>query len=60
MGWLWVAAIASLMAAGGVSEALWRLAHSDPVGLVNLPIALVFWYWIGVGAWRRAEYRGNP
>ena len=48
------------MAAGAIFDALWRLAHSDLVGFVTLPVALLFWYWIGVGAWRRAELRGNP
>ena len=54
-GWLLVTAVASLMAAGAIFDALWRLAHSDLVGFVTLPVALLFWYWIGVGAWRRAS-----
>jgi hypothetical protein len=49
-----LAAIATLMAVGGVLDALWRVVHGDLVGLVTLPLGLLFWYWIGVGAWRRA------
>jgi hypothetical protein len=49
-----LAAVATLMAVGGVTDALWRVVHGDFVGLVTLPLGLLFWYWIGVGAWRRA------
>jgi hypothetical protein len=55
-GWLLLAAIASFMAVGAVLDAMRRLAHSDLVGLVTLSVALTYWYWIGVGAWRRAGF----
>jgi hypothetical protein len=54
LGWLALAAVATLLAVGAVVNALWRVVHGDLVGLVTLPFGLLFWYWIGVGAWRRA------
>jgi hypothetical protein len=53
-GWLVLATVATLMAVAGVLDALWRVVHGDFVGLVSLPLGLLFWYWVGVGAWRRA------
>jgi hypothetical protein len=55
-GWLALAAVATLMAVGGVTDALRRVVHGDFVGIVTLPLGLVFWYWIGVGEWRRAVH----
>jgi hypothetical protein len=51
-----LAAVATLIAVGGVTDALRRVVHGDFVGIVTLPLGLVFWYWIGVGEWRRAVH----
>jgi hypothetical protein len=48
--------VVSLIAAATVFDAVWRLFHGDLLGLITLPLALLFWYWIGVGAWRRAVF----
>ncbi|HET6920600.1 MAG TPA: hypothetical protein VFI46_14210 [Jiangellaceae bacterium] len=56
LGWLALAAVATLLAVGGVMDALWRVVHGDFVGIVTLAFGLLFWYWIGVGAWRRAVH----
>jgi hypothetical protein len=46
--------VVSLIAAATVFDAVWRLFHGDLLCLITLP--LLFWYWIGVGAWRRAVF----
>jgi ABC-type transport system involved in Fe-S cluster assembly fused permease/ATPase subunit len=51
-----LATVATLLAVGGVMAGLWRVVHGDFVGIVALPLGLLFWYWIGVGAWRRAVH----
>ncbi len=50
-----LAMVSALMSGVAVLNGAWRLFHGDLVGLVGVPIALVFWYWIGMGAWRRAN-----
>ena len=57
MGWLILGALASVLALLSVIDAVWRLAHADWVGLLTLPVSLLFWYWIGAGAFRRARRR---
>jgi hypothetical protein len=54
---MFLVGVVSLIAAATVFDAVWRLLHGDLLGLITLPLALLFWYWIGVGAWRRAVFR---
>ncbi|HEV2068177.1 MAG TPA: hypothetical protein VGR26_00115, partial [Acidimicrobiales bacterium] len=53
--WYALAVVASVLAAGGVLDAVWRFRQADPWVLLSMPLGLLFWYWIGIGAWRRAR-----
>lgn len=46
---------------GSVVDALWRIVvDGDWWGVVLLPIAGIFYWWWGVGAWRRTTWAGPP
>ncbi|HEV2071194.1 MAG TPA: hypothetical protein VGR26_15500 [Acidimicrobiales bacterium] len=53
--WYALVVVASVLAAGGVFDAVWRFRQGDPWGLLSMLLGLLFWYWIGMGAWRRAR-----
>ncbi len=55
VGWLILAAVSSLMAALALLDAVYRLFVGEPLRLLWLVVGIPFWYWIGVGAWRRAN-----
>jgi hypothetical protein len=42
-----------LLLVGSVLDALWGVVDGDWWRLVLLPIAILFYWWWGVGAWRR-------
>ena len=57
--WRGVAVIAGLMAGLELFGALWNVFYGDAWRAAYLPLSLIFWYWIGAGAWRRARLRGG-
>ena len=56
-GWMALCVIAGVLAAGVVVNAVLAIFHGDLVLLVPISLAFVFWYWISVGAYRRAVTR---
>lgn len=54
-GWYAVVVLASLFGPAGVFNALWRVRRGDPWRLVSAATSVLFWYPIGVRAWRRAK-----
>ena len=53
--WYALAVVASVLVAAGVLDAVWRFRQAGPWGLLSMLLGLLFWYWIGMGAWRRAR-----
>jgi hypothetical protein len=53
-----VAAFSAAMALMVVCGSVWTLTREGvDVGLVfSIAVSLLFWYWIGVGAWRRTVW----
>jgi hypothetical protein len=58
-----VAGFAALMAVVAISNATWYFTtRGVSIGvLLGVGVNLVFWYWVGVGAWRRTIWsRQHP
>jgi hypothetical protein len=53
-----VALASALIGAFVVCRATWLLARDGvSVGLlISIAVSLLFWYWVGVGAWRRTTW----
>jgi hypothetical protein len=57
-GLLMVAAAVLLVLS--VTDALWRgILRGDWSHVLSVPFGLLFWYWIGMGSWRRTRW-GAP
>lgn len=56
-GWMTLCVVAGVLAAGVVVNAVLAVFHGDLLLLVPISLAFVFWYWISVGAYRRAVRR---
>lgn len=50
--WVVLAVVSAVLAASQVAAAVVGLVTRNWAGVAALP-GTVFWYWIGVGAWRR-------
>ena len=57
MGWLALALVAAFCAATLIVGTVWSLSRGELgwSALILRPIALAFWCWVGVAAWRRAR-----
>lgn len=56
-GWAALTAFAALMLAASVFNAFWQVATEGAwSALLGVPIATLFWFWIGAGAWRRTRW----
>jgi hypothetical protein len=53
-GWQVLAIVSLVLGALGVIGGVVRLLDGDLTGLLGVAWAALFWYWIGMGAWRRA------
>ena len=53
--WRGVAVVAAAFAGLELFGAVWNLLYGNAWRAAYLPLGLVFWYWIGVGAWRRGH-----
>ena len=56
-GWMTLCIVAGLLAAGVVANGVRAVFHGDLLLLVPIALAFLFWYWISVGAYRRAVTR---
>lgn len=55
--WSGLAAVFALLCAGSVFDAGWNLlVEGNPWRLAGLPVAVLFWFWLGMGAWRRSTW----
>jgi hypothetical protein len=54
-GWITLAVACSMLALVALVSAMSALFGGEPFRALWLAVALQFWYWIGLGAWRRAE-----
>ena len=52
-GWLALAAWSALCVALAALGVVLNLIAMDPRGVMSV-LSIVFWWWIGVGAWRRS------
>jgi hypothetical protein len=60
LGWRLLSIVAGLLAAGVVINMVRAVFAGELVLLVPATLALLFWYWIAMGAHRRAVVRGEP
>ena len=55
--WALVTGVVALLAAAAVFNAMWRLVvEGSALPLLGLPLAALFYWWVGVGAWRRTVW----
>jgi hypothetical protein len=57
--WAALAVVMAALAALNLSACMFFLLRGDLAALIGAPIGLLFAYWIGMGAWRRAAW-GRP
>ena len=53
-GWMTLCVVAGVLAAGVVVNAVRAVFHGDLMLLLPISFVFLFWYWISVGAYRRA------
>lgn len=55
--WAAFAAVMLLLFVGAVVNAVWGLATRGAwIGLLGIPLAGIFYWWLGMGAWRRTAW----
>lgn len=55
--WAGLAAVVALLCAGSAFDAGWNLlAEGSPRRPAGLPVSVLFWFWLGTGAWRRSTW----
>ena len=60
LGWRVLSVLAGLLAAGVVVNMVRAVFAGQLVFLLPGSLSLLFWYWIAMGAHRRAVLRGDP
>ena len=55
-GWLSLAVLMAVLTVLNTIACVIAVSRGNVVGLVRLPVSLLFGYWMAVGAWRRTRW----